>query len=81
MSWLYRPGAVRRLWIGFVAVLAAAVAAGFVVDKHPHFAFESMPAFYALFGFGACVLLVIGSKLLGVLLGRPDTYYDERDER
>jgi MFS family permease len=78
MRWLYRPGSVRLLWIGFLIVLAATVAAGFAVDMHPHFAFESLPAFFALFGFGACVVLVFGSKLLGVLLKRPDTYYDER---
>jgi hypothetical protein len=78
MHWLYRPGSVRRLWIGFAVVLAATVAAGFVVDMHPHFAFESLPAFFALFGFGACLVLVFGSKLLGVFLKRRDTYYDER---
>ena len=78
MQWLYRPGSVRRLWIGFAIVLAATVAAGFLVDMHPHFAFEALPAFFALFGFGACVVLVFGSKLLGMLLKRPDAYYDER---
>ena len=76
MHWLYRPGTPRRLWIAFAAVLAATVLAGFAVDMHPHFAFESVPAFYALFGFGACVVLVFGSKLLGVLLKRRDDYYD-----
>jgi hypothetical protein len=78
MRWIYRPGAVRRLWIGFAVVLALTVLAGFLADMHPHFAFESAPAFFALFGFGACVVLVFGSKLLGLLLKRPDTYYDER---
>ncbi|MEO5677193.1 MAG: hypothetical protein ABIQ84_06570 [Usitatibacter sp.] len=76
MHWLYRPGSVRKLWIGFVVVLAATVIAGFVVDMHPHFAFESWPAFFAVFGFLACVALVFGSKLVGALLKRPDTYYD-----
>ena len=52
------------------------VAAGFLVDLHPHFAFESLPAFFALYGFVACVILVFGSKLLGLLLKRRDTYYD-----
>ena len=78
MHWLYRPGTARRLWIGFAIVLALTVLAGFAVDMHPHFAFEALPAFFALFGFGACVVLVFGSKLLGVLLKRRDTYYDER---
>ena len=33
-------------------------------------------AFYAWYGFGTCVLMVAGAKLLGVLLKRPDSYYE-----
>lgn len=76
MHWLYRPENRRPIWIAFAIVLAATVAAGFLVDMHPHFAFESWPAFFAIYGFLACVVLVFGAKLLGVLLKRPDTYYD-----
>lgn len=76
MHWLYRPENVRRLWVGYGVVLAATVAAGFLVDMHPHFAFEAWPAFFAWLGFLACVALVFGSKLLGLLVKRPDTYYD-----
>ena len=76
MHWLYRPENRRPIWIAFVIVLAVTVAAGVLVDMHPHFAFESWPAFFAVFGFLACVVLVFGAKLLGLLLKRPDTYYD-----
>ena len=76
MHWLYRPGNARKLWIAFAAVLAATVAAGFLVDMDPHFDFEAWPAFFGLFGFLACVTLVFGSKLLGILLKRRDDYYD-----
>lgn len=76
MHWLYRPENRRPIWIAFAIVLAVTVAAGFLVDMHPHFAFESWPAFFAIYGFLACVVLVFGAKLLGVLLKRPDTYYD-----
>jgi len=76
MHWLYRPENRRPIWIAFAIVLLATVAAGFMVDMHPHFAFESWPAFFAIYGFLACVVLVFGAKLLGVLLKRPDTYYD-----
>jgi hypothetical protein len=74
--WLVRPRTIRLLWIAFVAVLAATVAAGFLVDMHPHFEVERWPAFFAVFGFVACVAMVLGSKLLGALLKREDTYYD-----
>jgi len=78
VHWLMRPRTIRALWVGFAAVLAATVAAGLAVDMHPHFAVERLPAFFALFGFGACVALVVFSKLLGALLKRDDTYYDDR---
>ena len=76
MHWLYRPENRRPIWTAFVVILALTVAAGFLVDMHPHFAFESWPAFFAIYGFLACVVLVFGAKLLGLLLKRPDTYYD-----
>jgi cytochrome bd-type quinol oxidase subunit 2 len=76
MHWLYRPENRRPIWIAFAIVLLATVAAGFMVDMHPHFAFESWPAFFAIYGFLACVVLIFGAKLLGLLLRRPDTYYD-----
>lgn len=76
VHWLVRPRTLRGLWIAFIAALAATVAAGFAVDMHPHFAIERMPAFFALFGLGACVAMVVGAKLLGALLKREDTYYD-----
>ena len=76
--WLARPRTIRRLWAGFAIVLAGTVAASFAVDRHPHFAIERVPAFFALFGFGACVAMVLFSKLLGAFLKRGDTYYDDR---
>ena len=74
--WLVRPATIKGLWIAFIAVLAATVAAGFAVDMHPHFEIERFPAFFAVLGFLACVAMVLGSKLLGLLLKRPDDYYD-----
>jgi len=76
VHWLLRPRTIRGLWIVFIAVLAVTVAAGLAVDMHPHFEIERWPAFFAIFGFVACVAMVVGSKLLGMLLKREDTYYD-----
>ena len=78
VHWLARPRTIRRLGGAFATVLAGTVAAGFAVDMHPHFAIERVPAFFALFGFGACVAMVLFSKLLGAFLKRGDTYYDDR---
>jgi hypothetical protein len=74
--WLVRPATIRRLWALFIAVLAALVAADLVVPHHPHFGIDAMFGFAAWFGFLACVGLVALAKALGVILKRPDTYYD-----
>lgn len=74
--WLTRPATIRKLWIGFIAVLALTVIFGLFIDFHDHFGVESSVGFYAWYGFGTCVLMVVGAKLLGKVLKRPDNYYE-----
>lgn len=74
--WLTRPATIRKLWIGFIAVLALTVISGLFIDFHDHFGVESSVGFYAWYGFGTCVLMVVGAKLLGKVLKRPDNYYE-----
>lgn len=80
--WLDQPQNIKRLWRGFLVVLALTVAAGFFVDLHPHFEIEGWFGFYALWGFVTCLLMIVGAKVLGLLLKRGDTYYarDEADD-
>ena len=50
-----------------------------LVDKHhAHTSAEKFPLFWAVFGFVACVLIIIGSKAFGHagIMKRED-YYDE----
>jgi hypothetical protein len=75
--WLVRATTIRRLWIGFVVVLAAIVLADLVVEHHPYFGLDGTFGFGAWFGFASCVVLIVFAKGLGVLLKRPDTYYDD----
>lgn len=76
--WLRRPETIRKLWIIGIVVLAILVILGELIQQHPHFDGEKLFGFNAWFGFGSCVAMVIGAKLLGVILKRKDTYY-ERD--
>jgi len=78
--WLVRPGTIRVLWGIFIAALALAVLAGFLVGHRDHAGLEATFGFAAWYGFGACAVLIAGAKLLGVFLKRSDTYYD-RDAR
>lgn len=73
--WLDRPENVKKLWRGFLAVLALTVLAEPFVHLHPHFAVESLFGFHAWYGFAACAAMIVGAKALGFALKRPDTYY------
>ena len=78
-DWLSRPGSVRLLWLGFAAVLALTVAAQCLLPVHGYFALDGRFAFFAWYGFLACVGMVLIARLLGFVLKRPDTYYGDAD--
>jgi hypothetical protein len=75
--WLVRESTIRLLWIVSVAVLAILVLADLLVEHHAHFGLDRTFGFNAWFGFASCVALVLIAKLLGLILKRPDTYYDD----
>jgi len=74
--WLVRPATIRKLWLMMIIVLAASVLLQVFVPVHGHFGIDESFAFGAWFGLGACMAMIILAKLLGVLLKRPDDYYD-----
>jgi sterol desaturase/sphingolipid hydroxylase (fatty acid hydroxylase superfamily) len=80
--WLVRRSTIRRLWVVFGAVLVAVVLAELATAHEAQFAVERLFGFYAWFGFAACAILIVGAKVIGALLKRPDTYYheDARDD-
>ena len=75
VHWLVRPRTLRGLRIGFALVLAALVLGDFLVHGHPGFGIDGTFGFYAWYGLGACVAMVLFAKALGLFLKRPDTYY------
>lgn len=71
------PGNVKRFLISFYITLVLLVIIDFFVPKHPYFAYESFPSFYATFGFVACVALVLAAKfILRPIIKRKEGYYD-----
>ena len=74
---LVRPAIIRALIIGGCVVLALALAAELLIPLKGHHGFDEFFGFPALFGFLSCVVLVLVSKLLGLLLGRREAFYDE----
>ena len=74
---LVRPATVRGLWIGFGVVLAALVLGDLLIHPHAGFGIDGTFGFYAWYGLGTCVVMVLFAKGLGVALKRPDTWYEE----
>ncbi|HSB24691.1 MAG TPA: hypothetical protein VLE94_16450 [Burkholderiaceae bacterium] len=78
--WLDRPNNVKRLWRGFLVVLALTVLAELLVNMHPRFEIESVFAFNAWFGLIACAAMIVFAKALALVLKRPDGYYGGGDD-
>ena len=86
MSFLQRqledPARRARLKRGCVAGLVVVALAEIVLPLifrggHPHFPFESFPAWGSLYGLISCLAIIVVSKLIGrVWLMRPEDYYD-----
>jgi hypothetical protein len=74
--WLDERGNVDKIYYGLVIVCAALLLADFFYDKHAKFRLEDIFGFYGIFGFVACVGLVLAAKELRKLLKRPEDYYD-----
>lgn len=79
LHWLVRPGTIRKLWIGSGVILALTVLVQLVIPLKSKFDVDGWFAFPAVFGFAACVLMVVFAKVLGILLKRPDSYYGDHD--
>jgi hypothetical protein len=73
--------AKQRKWIG-IGMLVAAVIADFLVDfliprKPGLYIWEDIPGFHALYGFVACVLIILVSKFFGHRgIMKKEDYYD-----
>lgn len=74
-----RQKTLVRLSFGVLALLIVLDAIPAVVDKHhAHTKMEHLPGFWSIFGFVACVLIIVLSKWYGHagIMNRED-YYDE----
>lgn len=78
--WLDHPANVKRLYRGFLVVLALTVLAELLVHLHPHFEVDALFGFNAWFGFLACLAMIVVAKGLALVLKRPDTYYDDKND-
>ena len=71
------PRNIDRLLRVFYVICIVLVITDFIVHRHIEMGWEKIPAFYAVYGFIACVVLVLLAKLMRKVVMRKEDYYDE----
>ena len=70
------PANVRLLLRVFYVICALLVLVEFVFHRHVSHPFENLFGFYAVYGFAACVALVLIAKQMRKVLMRDEDYYE-----
>ena len=70
---------VRRVLWALLATCGFLLIADFIFHRHVVHPWEALWGFYALFGFVACVVLVLVAKGMRKYLMRKEDYYDVDD--
>lgn len=78
--WLDDSRNVDRIVHTLYAVCALVFLLDVLYVKHPHFGFEGWFGFYAVYGFVACVALVLGAKQMRRVVMRRETYYEAGED-
>lgn len=71
------PRNVKRAIWSLVVVCVVTFLLDFVVHRHVQHPWESVFGFYAIYGFVACVILVLAAKEMRKIIMRKEDYYDE----
>jgi hypothetical protein len=71
-----KPANVKRIIQVLMLLSGLSVVADFFYHKHVDYDFQGWIGFDAVYGFIACVLLVLAAKQLRRILMRDEDYYD-----
>ncbi|WP_101760517.1 hypothetical protein [Oceanicoccus sp. KOV_DT_Chl] len=72
-----KPENISKMLKVFYVICGLLVVADFIVHRHIYHDWENIPAFYAIYGFVGCVVLVLIAKEMRKVLMRGEDYYDE----
>ncbi len=72
-----KPENIKLILKIFYAICVVLVLVDFIVHRHIYHSWENIPAFYAIYGFVGCVILVLVAKEMRKFLMRGEDYYDE----
>ena len=76
-DYLDKPENIAKILKVFYVICGLLVVTDFIVHRHIYHDWENVPAFYAIYGFIGCVLLVLIAKLMRKVLMREEDYYDK----
>ncbi|QQX81282.1 hypothetical protein JK628_05275 [Shewanella sp. KX20019] len=63
----------------FYACCVLVVVLDFVINRHVYHSWENLPAFYPIYGFIGCVVLVVIARWMRTFLMRSEDYYDDEN--
>ncbi len=72
-----KPENISKILKVFYVICGLLVVADFIVHRHVYHTWENMPAFYAIYGFVGCVILVLVAKAMRKVLMKEEDYYDK----
>ena len=78
--WILKKENIKKLWIYSIVLLASLVLIQIIFPIEGHFEVESLIGFGAWFGFIACILMILFSKILGFVVKRAEDYYENNKE-
>lgn len=71
------PKNVKRTIYALFAICGLALILDFFIPRHVDHPWEGLFGFYAVYGFVACVILVLAAKEMRKILMRGEDYYDD----
>ena len=79
-GFFYRPQSIKWILRVFYVICGLLVLVDFFVHRHIETEIEKVPAFYPIYGFVACVLLVWLAAKMRTWIIREDKYYELHEE-
>ncbi len=77
VGWFDKPENVKKMLKVFYVCCVLLVVIDLIVHRHIYHSWENIPAFYAIYGFVGCSILVFVAKWMRTFLMRGEDYYDE----
>lgn len=77
---LDNPVVIKRILLVFYVICGVLVVLDFILHRHIYHSWETLPAFYPIYGFIGCVVLVLIAKWMRLIVMRDEEYYEPLDE-